>query len=365
MRPARLLLLVHLVALSVGTAARADDVDGYLSALRSPDALRRNRAALALAEVQDPRAADRILKGLVVSLVDANDGVRHATAIALTRRGDRRGAPALLRQLQVEEDPRVLPALLLGVGALGDATSVPAVLPFARTHRVAAVRAAAVTALGDLGGEDARQVALATVRDPGLPDGAWSLRVAAILALSRCGQPSDVGPVLIAAREGGGDDHWLVRSALARLVAQRDADPVPLLRRMVGDPDRRVAATAAEGLARSGHEEVLLSLFGHVVPSIRAAAVSGVAKARVERAYPNLRALARLDPSREVRWAAARALFDLEDPLGDELMLQGLAASQPTVWAEAVAALVERTGERHGRDVEAWRAAVTRWRARQ
>ncbi len=359
------LLLVLLLTLLPTAAARADDVGDTLSALRSPDPVRRSHAALALGDVQDPRAADRILKGLVVSLVDRSAGVRHATAVTLERRGDRRAAPYLVRQLHAEEDTRVTPALLLAVGALGDETYVAHLLPFARTHAVPAVRAAAVTALGDLGGEEARRVALDTLERPELPDPEWSLRVAAILALSHCGEADDVGRALVVVRDGGGDGRWLVRTAVARLVAAKDADPVPLLRRMAGDADARVASTAAEGLARSGHVDALLSLLGHVVPSIRAAAISGVARARVERAYPKLRALVRLDPSREVRWAAARALFDLEDPLGDELMLQGLASSEPTVWAEAVAALVNRTGEKYGRDVDAWRAALVRWRARQ
>ncbi|MFV1958110.1 MAG: HEAT repeat domain-containing protein, partial [Planctomycetota bacterium] len=253
----------------------------------------------------------------------------------------------------------------LAVGALGREADGAHLVGFATTDPRPMVRAAAVSALGDLGGEPARRIALATVLRPGFADPDWSLRATGMLALARCGRPEDVGRVLVAYREGRGETSWFARSALARLVAAKDTDPVPLLLRLVGDPDSRVAVTAAAGLGRSGHVEELLRLLSHVVPSIRAAAATGIAKARIDKGYGHLRALVRLDPSRKVRWAAALALFQVEDPLGDELVTSAVEAREPAVWAEAIAQLAARTGERHGRDARAWRAAVLRWRARR
>jgi hypothetical protein len=64
-----------------------------------------------------------------------------------------------------------------------------------------------------------------------------------------------------------------------------------------------------------------------------------------------------------VRWAAARALFRLDDPLGDELMLVGLTSREPAIWVEAIALLARKTGAAHARDVPAWRKELRRLRA--
>jgi HEAT repeat protein len=227
------------------------------------------------------------------------------------------------------------------------------------------VRGAAVTALGHIGGMKARALVLEVLREPGGADRQWSLRAAAMLALARCGAKEDIGEIHTIYREHSGDQHWFARSAYAHVVTALDPDPLPVLQKLVGDPDRRVQVTAAVGIARTGHDAEILRLLNHLVPSVRAAAASAVAQVEVTRAYPRLRVLARFDPSRAVRWAATLALFRLEDPTADPLVLQGVTAPEPAIWADALAALAARTGERHGRDVNAWRGALLRWRERQ
>lgn len=345
-------------ALVAGADATAD----ALQALESGSPAEKVAGAGRLAVDRAPARREAILDALGRHLTDPWPDVRRAVALALGRRGDRRAAGLLADRLPVEQRPDVLAALLLGVGDLGGSEHVACVVPFATRHALPSVRAAAVTALGHLGGEAARTVVLETIATPGLPDLDWSLRAAGVLALARCGRPEDVGVALVAYREGAGEGHWFARSALARLVATLDPDPVPLLRRLVGDSDPRVAVTAAEGLARAGHPDELLRLLGHVVPSVRAAAASGAAQANLEAALPRLRSMARLDAAREVRWAAALALFRLEDADGDALVLEGLRAREPAIWMEALAALADRTGEWHGLDRSAWHAALVRWR---
>jgi len=364
------LLPALLLALTVlaGESQATDRVSDALGALRSPNVLRRVEAATFLGgmadpAVSDPAVADRILLALTRTLKDPKSDVRKVAALSLTRRGDRRALAPILAGIPEEADAQTLCALLLAVGALGREADGVRLVPIATADPRPRVRAAAVSALGDLGGEQARRIAVKTVLRPGLPDPDWSLRATGMLALARCGRPEDVGEVLVAYREGRGEASWFARSALARLVAAKDTDPVPLLLRLVGDPDSRVAVTAAAGLGRSGHVAALLRLLSHVVPSVRAAAATGIAKAHVRKGYGRLRALARLDPSRKVRWAAALALFQAEDPLGDELVVSAVEAREPAVWAEAIAQLAARTGERHGRDAKAWRAALLRWRA--
>jgi HEAT repeat protein len=130
----------------------------------------------------------------------------------------------------------------------------------------------------------------------------------------------------------------------------------------VHDGDARVAVTAAEGFARAGHPERLRSLLSNPAPGVRAAAAGAVVAAGLEGAEPRLVAMARGDAALEARWAAALALFRLDAPAGDELVLAGLVSHEPVVWAEALAALERRTGARHGRDVPAWRAELARRR---
>ncbi len=354
-----------LLLLAAAAARAADDAAAALARLGSPDPKRRCEAVAVLEGVREEALRDAVLQGLVARLDDPSPPVRSRAALALGRRGDARAAEPIARRLEGEPRRDVLPSFLLALGDLRASAEVGTVVSFATTSPAPAVRGAALTALGRIGGERARTVLLEALARPGLADSDWALRSAAMLGLAHAGRAEDVGKVLVIYREGGGAAHWFARSALARFVAERDPDPLPVLHRLVGDADPRVALTAAEGFARSGHQDALLGLLAHVVPSVRAAAAGAIAKARVEAGYPRLRTMARFDRSREVRWAAALALFRAEDPEGDALVLDGLRSREPAVWAEALAALAERTGESHGRDTEAWRAALWRWRTRR
>jgi len=364
-RRTTLLLLFVLVPLLLALArpAAADEVEALLSDLASPRERDRVHAALRLGEVAGADDRPRVTPVLVAALRDASAVVRQASASSLARIGDPRAVPGLLARLDEEPDESTLCAVLLALGAAKDAGSVERLAVVAKTHPLPAVRAAAVTALGDVGGEAARGHVLDVLRAPGVPDPDWALRSAAVLALVSCGHADDVGTVLVVYREEGGERHWFARSCLASLVGARDRDPLPILRRMVLDPDPRVAVTAAVGIAGTGHLQEMLVLLRHTSPTVRAAAASAVARAEVRGAYGRLRSMARFDGSARVRWAAALALFRLELPEGDEYVLAGLASREPVVWSEALAALVERTGERHGRDVGLWRRALQRWRA--
>jgi HEAT repeat protein len=365
-RPVLPLLLAVLVvgtALAQATTAQADEVDALLRRLAAPHPAQRIEAAERLAEIGTPERWPRIGPPLRDRLAaDPSADVRQAAAAALGALADPGAVPTLVRSLATERDERVLAAVVLALGETGSETQVPTLAVLARSHPTPSVRGAALSALGALGGEAARLHVLGCLEAPGLPDPDWGVRAAAVLALVRCGHADDLGRVLTAYREGGGEQHWFARASLARLVAARDRDPLPLLRRMVLDPDPRVAVTAAVGIARTGHLQEMLLLLRHLSPAVRAAAASAVARVRVEGAYGRLRSLARLDRSPRVRWAAALALFRLEEPAADDYVLTGLLSREPAVWAEAIAALSRRTGEQHGRDVTAWRGALRRWR---
>jgi len=361
-----MLSLALCAVLATTRGARADEVDTVLRRLVALNPGQRIEAAARLAEIATPQRWPRIVPPLVKRLQeDVSADVRQAAAKALAEIGDPGTAAALAARLSLERDERVLAAVLLAIGQAGSARDVPTLGTVARTHPVPSVRAAALSALGALGGEGARAHVLYVLTMPGLPDPDWGVRSAAVLALVHCGHADDLGPVLTAYREGGGERHWFARASLARLVAARDRDPLPILRRMVVDPDPRVAVTAAVGIARTGHLQEMLHLLRHLSPTVRAAAASATARAQVEGAYGRLRSLARFDRSPRVRWAAALALFRLEEPEADDYVLSALLSREPAVWAEAIAALSRRTGEQHGRDARAWRSALRRWRRAQ
>ena len=356
-------LLAGLAVLAAAHDARADEVDALVRRLAAPHPGTRIEAVERLAEIATPQRWPRIVPPLVGRLqADPAADVRQAAATALAQVGDPSVVPTLHARLAVERDERVLAAVLLALGETGSERDVRTLGTLARTHPVPTVRAAALTALGALGGEAARLHVLHCLETVGLPDPDWGVRAAALLALVRCGHADDLGRVLTAYRVGGGERHWFARSALARLVAERDRDPLPILRRMILDPDPRVAVTAAVGIARTGHLQDMLLLLRHTSPGVRTASASAVARARVQGAYGRLRSMARFDRSPRVRWAAALALFRLEEPEGDEFVLSGLLSREPAVWAEAIAALSRRTGEQHGRDARGWRGALRRWR---
>ena len=358
-RPVLPLLLAVLAvgtALAQATTAHADEVDALLRRLAAPHPAELIEAAERLAEIGTPERWPRIVPPLRDRLAaDPSADVRQAAAAALGALADPGAVPSLVHALATERDERVLAAAVLALGETGSEAEVPTLAVLARSHPTPSVR-------GALGGEAARLQVLGCLEAPGLPDPDWGVRAAAMLALVRCGHADDLGRVLTAYREGGGAQHWFARASLVRLVAARDRDPLPILRRMVLDPDPRVAVTAAVGIARTGHLQEMLLLLRHLSPAVRAAAASAVARVRVEGAYGRLRSLARLDRSPRVRWAAALALFRLEEPAADDYVLAGLLSREPAVWAEAIAALSRRTGEQHGRDVTAWRGALRRWR---
>jgi HEAT repeat protein len=359
-------LLPAVLFLVVGAAA-ADERPTFGQAARlvgsAPDAAVRARAAerLAAADDEPERRAARPL--LVAALADASAPVRRIAGAGLARMPAPETRAPLLAALAREKEREVLPALLLAVGALAEPTLVETALPFTR-DAAPAVRAAALTALGDLGGDAARRRLLEALADPAGPDEGWAVRSAAVLALGKVGRRGDVAAVLAALRTGEGWSCWLARSALARAVPTIDPEPLALLEHLVHDGDARVAVTAAEGFARAGHPERLRALLSSPAPGVRAAAASAVVASGLEGAEPRLVAMARGDAALEPRWAAALALFRLDAPAGDEFVLAGLASHEPVVWAEALAALERRTGARHGRDVPAWRAELARRRAR-
>lgn len=356
-------LLALALALGSARGARGEEFAGAVEAAsvlaQGPQPAARARAAAWLADVEGDASKEAARRALLQALADAAADVRRVAAASLSRLPERGSRAPLEAALRRETDRAVVPALLLALGALGDPGTVGVLAGWSRDP-APAVRAAAFTALGDAGGEEARRRLLAGLEDPGGPDPGWNVRAAVVLGLGRAGRRGDVGDVLAALRRGDGWTHWFARSALARAVPTLDPDPLPLLEHLVRDGDSRVAVTAAEGFARCGRPARLLALLGDPAPGVRGAAAAAVALAGLGDARATLAALARRDPALAVRWAAALALFRLRLPEGDELVLAALTSPEAAIWTEAIAVLEQRTREQHGRDAAGWRAALAR-----
>lgn len=318
-------------------------------------------AARALAAAPQGPQRDEAVGALLGVLDDRSAEVRVLAVQALSSMGDARALPRLVRRLPAESDPRAVAAVVLAVGHLGGKAEVGTIWPYA-AHEDARLRAAAAIALGEAGGELAHERLLDLLASPG-DDPEWAVRGSVMLGLARCGVKADAGTILVAYREGQGSQRWFARAALSTAMAVLDSDPVPLLDRLAADDDARVSSAAVAAFAKAGRPEEVVRRLADERPGVRAAAAAAVGQAELRDALPRLRAMAREDRDRAVRLSAAFALSRLNDPAGDELLVEAVGADDPGVWTLALAELRRRTGLSIGRDPAAWKAALAERRA--
>lgn len=357
-----LLLLLAIAAPAHADAAPDEQIDEQVARLKARDPAQRLRAANALGRCGSGAACTKAARALERALFDAVPLVRRGALNALVELDARQAGGSIVRLLGMEQDVTVVPAALIALGRLKVQGQEPLLVRHAG-HPVVAVRAAAITAAGDLGGTRMRRLVLNSLRMAGAEDEAWVVRSSAVLALAKLGKAEDLATIQRAFESGGGQDHWIARSAVAKAIAALHPRPRAPLERILLDGDPRVAGTAALGLARAGYTPVIREHLRHPKASVRMAAVSAVRKVKLLDTRPRLHHMARFDGSREVRFAAALALFDWGDPAADAMMLDAVRANDPAIWGEAVAQLARRTGVQHGRDVKAWSRALKRTRA--
>ena len=363
----RLLSILGCLSLLFGVSHAADadtrfpPTQAAIQALEGKSMARRVEATNHLARARSKPERARAARALERHLFDPQPTMRRAVLNALAVLDARAAAGSVVRLLEVERDVTVLPAALITLGTL-QVRGVDRLLVERAAHPHQAVRAAALTAAGDLGGAENRRLVLNSFQMAGAEDADWFVRASAMLALAKIGRAEDLELIQRVYRRDAGKEAWLARSALARVVAALHPQPRRILEAMIQDPDARVAVTAATGIATSGGARALQPFLRSDAAAIRAAAIGGVRQAKVADLVPRVRHMARWDRDREVRWAAAVTLFALEDPVGDELMIEALKSNEIAVWAGALAHLSRRTGAMHGRNPKAWRAELARWR---
>jgi cyclophilin family peptidyl-prolyl cis-trans isomerase/HEAT repeat protein len=250
----------------------------------------------------------------VAEYARAQDAEQRWRAVyALMRLGDPSTIPVLLHRLEHDQDPLVRALAARGLrAAVADSAALRAeaverltaatgdphphvrinalrALGGYRTRELATtlgrglqdadanVQVAAAEALGDLGGELAAPLLEATIH---ATDARLALRGAVLTALLRVA-PDRALPL---AEEMGQRTEWLARLYTARaLSAAPKQSAIPSLRRLVADPDPRVAAAALESLAAlkpdpaDGLHRLIVEQLGAADPGVRTGALHALA----------------------------------------------------------------------------------------
>ena len=279
-------------------------VPGLCIALTDGDGLVRREAAVALAQLKDPAA----LPVLFDALSDVELPVRRAAAAAIASLGEAALAGLRGRLPEATADQRTALAEILG--GLGVTEAVQPLIGLAQDPE-AAVRGAAVTALGKLAWPEAIPVLTGCLNDTVQPSNVDEpICYLAASALRAIGTPEALAVV----------NEWCAGQTPAGIeTVQGQAEP----------------------LAES--DALLVQL---VSPDwqLRRDAISALAL-RADRAYLPLIAASLKDDDIQVRWAAARALGDFAyDPAATDALIAALADPEPLVADEAVSSLA-RIGE--------------------
>ncbi len=265
--------------------------------------------AEALARVGDPRGAGplRTLAG-----VGGTVGVAMA-ARGLGALGDASAVPALVELLDRDRrDPRVVLSAVRALGALGDAGTAPALRELLRTPDLdLRLLIALLDALGAVGAPETVEIAIEA-----LAHRAPAVRGAALTALA--GLDPDTFLLLLSGLPP--DPHWQVRADLARALALVDPDAAAYrLSLLLEDEDRRVVPAVLRSLA-----------------AVRAPGLDAVLPGHLS------------DENAAVRETAARLLGDAGSPRSVELLAgayrDGANAASPAVRAAAVDALARIGG---------------------
>jgi HEAT repeat protein len=240
-------------------------IERYVKELRHSQKEVRVRAAEALTEMADPST----VQDLVMALTDSVPEVRIQAAAALARVGDHRSAPAILHQLDHEDEwaahrigdalarfgsaaveamaeylegpGRYVPLVVRSLGLIGDTSAEP-VLGRLLDNENDEVRMRAAAALGKSGSPHSLLDLAQALRDP-----AWEVRAQAALAL---GELMD-GQAVSWLRHALTDRSWWVRNNAAASLAHLPGG-AEALRDALDDWDPYARDVAAAMLLSSG-----------------------------------------------------------------------------------------------------------------
>ena len=291
----------------------------------------------ALARVGDPRAAGplRTLAG-----VGGTVGVALAAG-GLGALGDAAAVPALVELLDRDRrDPRVVRAAVRALGAIGDPGAAPALRELLRTRDLdPGLLIALLDALGAVGAPETVEIAIEL-----LAHGAPAVRGAALMSLA--GLDPDSFLLLLSGLPP--DPHWQVRADLARALALADPDAAAYrLSLLLEDEDRRVVPAVLRSLAAvraPGLDAVLVNHLSDGNAAVREAAARLLGEVGGRRAVEFLAGAYR-DESNAASPAVRAAAVDALARIGGGPALEALrdALDDPD-WAVRVGAAARLAG---------------------
>ncbi len=306
-------------------------------ALRSPDAITRAQAALALGWARDPGAAPFVLE----LLMDRDPLVRARAAAALGVMDDRAAVPRLQFGLR-DASPVVREAVAGALGHLGDPAATDGLRILAHSED-ARLRRVAWDALSRLGDRTKVSILRNALGDPAVRAGALGEDVVRRLARA-AGTGADATGLALIAADLADPDALLRRAAVVALAAARNPLSTEPLLGALADADPQVRALAAQALAAIGNPRAVLPLVASLGRGdTRLAGIDQAGPALLaladHRALAPLAVLAR-GPNPLVAADALRVIGGLGG-LEDASVVAGvLAATHPQARAAAARALV-------------------------
>jgi len=316
----------------------------------------RQGAALALGQVRDRR----VVRPLVAALRDQDGSVGASAATALGQLGDAQAVEPLVSALLTSKEPAARQSAAEALGNLGDRRAVEPLVA-ALKDRERDVRRRVATALGQL--KDGRAIqplialctdkgvqervvkALAQIGGPAVPaliaacrEGERDVRISAIAALGQMGGAQALEALLLSLRE---DRDGLVRAYAAMSLGQIGGVPAleALVTALREDRDRMVRTYAAMSLGRTGEPQAVEALMATLKDKDEDEAVCRMAIGALGWIW-DLPPLIRLsDRDATVRQEAAAALGRLGDKRAIEPLLAILRDRDEGVRRGAISSL--------------------------
>ncbi len=300
-------------------------------ALSEPQAAVRAAAARGLGQVEGTAA----LQPLLAALADRDPWVRYYAARSLGRHAFPEALPALARLAQEDPAIHVRAAAIEALGRIGGARVVSILAPLAEAEEPDVARAA-LSALGMVSHPDALPPLLNALRSlqPGR-------QLDAIRALAERGAAGAASALQWAAIEAG--DPRVAQAAIEALARLATPEALAALVTLTANSQRREACIAALAQAGEAHADQIAAGLTHAQTSVRCAVVEALARMKRPRAS-ELLLIALDDPEAVVRLAAVRALDQLGSRRAERQLAQ-LARSDPDleVRRAAQSALQHRT----------------------
>ncbi len=276
-----------------------DRVLGVLvAALQEPQAAVRAAAARGLAQVEGTAA----LQPLLAALTDRDAWVRYYAARSLGRHAFPDALPALAGLAREDPAIHVRAAAIEALGRIGGARVVSILAPLAEAEDRDLARAA-LSALGMVSHPDALPPLLSALRSA-----QPSRQLDAIRALAERGGAGAAGALQWAATTTG--DAAVAQAAIEALARLATPEALAALVALTADSQHRNACIAALAQTGEAHADQIAAGLTHAQASVRCAVVEALARMKRPRAS-ELLIIALDDPEATVRLAAVRALEEL------------------------------------------------------